>query len=298
MSTRVESMAEPTPTPQVDPWRYGWRYVKRTGPDGAITTTRVPLTKEDLLHPQEDDFIVQSEAHDEDCHYLKTILTAHLADRPGVHVLHDHRIDWGVEGVGAHGPDFAVMESFPADWDVWRGTFYLAEFHARALLVIEVTSPTTRDQDLDDKVDQYYQAGVPFYVIVDRLYHGGEQPRLLAHRAGQEGYERLKADAQGWLELEPIGLWLRFEDGRLVCRDAEGRRLRDYREVMLEAREAEIRAREELDRARAESHARQEAEARAEAERARAEAEAQARQQAEERIRQLEAEVNRLRGQS
>jgi hypothetical protein len=153
-----------------------------------------------------------------------------------------------------------------------------------------VTSPTTRDQDLDDKVDEYYQAGVPFYVIVDRLSSTG-QPRLLAYRAGEKGYVRLRPDAEGWLELEPIGLWLAFEEGRLAVRDAQGRRLGDYQQVMREMQEADVRARQALARLQVEAQARQEAEARAQAE-------VQARLQGEERIRQLEAELNRLRAQS
>lgn len=282
MSTRVESRQKREPTPQEDRWYYGWRYVKQTGPDGQVKMVQVPLTEEDVLHPQEDDFIVQNDDHTRDCHYLKTILDAHLADRPGVHVFYDHRMDWGVEGIEPHGPDFAVVEGFPEDWDGQRGTFRLTEFGARTLLVIEVTSPTTRRGDLNQKVTEYYQAGIPYYAVVDRQFQGGEQPRLFAYGAGEQGYVLVETDAEGWLPLEPIGLWLRFEEGRLACRDAGGRRLRAYREVMQGARQAE-------ERAEAEARARQEAQASAEAE-------AQARQQAEERIRQLEAEINRLRG--
>jgi colicin import membrane protein len=275
MSTALKS--SPEERPEVDPFRYGWRYAWQSGPNGQQMPVRVPLTQADVLHPQEDDFIVQNEDHVEDCHFLRTILSTHLANRPGIHVLHDHRIDWRVEGVGAHGPDFAVIEGFPTNWDRTRGTFSLAEFNAQVVLVLEVTSPTTRDQDLDDKVDEYYQAGVPFYAIVDRLFHGGEQPRLLAYRAVEKGYERLKADAQGWLSLEPIGLFLAFEGDKLVCRNTQGQRLLDYQEVVQAYREAESRA-------QAEAQARQQAEVRAAA--------------AEERNRHLEAELNRLRGQS
>jgi colicin import membrane protein len=263
MITRAETMTKPEPSPQEDPWYYGWRYVDQIGPDGQITTVQVPLKKEDVLHPQEDDFIVQNDDHTRDCHYLKTVLDSHLADRPGVHTFFDHRMDWGIKGIEPHGPDFAVIEGCPEDWDGQRGTFCLTEFRARVLLVIEVTSPTTRDTDLDEKVDEYYQAGVPFYAIVDRQFRRGKSLRLLAYRATPEGYVRLGPDAQGWLALEPIGLWLRFEDGRLVCRDAEGRRLHDYLEVMEEIQQAEARAKA-----------------------------------AEERAKQLEAELTQLRGQS
>jgi colicin import membrane protein len=262
---------------EVDPWRYGWRYVCQIGPDGAETIVQVPLTEEDVLHPREDDFIVQGEAHEDDCHYLKTILATHFADQPGVHVFRDMRMDWGVAGIEPHGPDLAVVANVPEDRPPQMGTLHLAECGARPLLVIEVTSPTTRRTDLNEKVTEYYEVGVPFYVIVDR-HEGreGEEVRLLAHRATLQGWAHLTPDADGWLALEPVGLYLAFEGRKLVCRDARGQRLLDYQEVVQAQREAEARA-------QAEAQARQDAETRAAV--------------AEEQIRQLQAELNRLRGQ-
>ena len=312
MSTHVEPMAKAASTPETDPWFYGWRYVTRIEADGTENTVQVPLTEEDVLHPQEDDFIVQNDDHTTDCYYLKTVLDVHLADRHGVHVFHDHRMDWGVEGVKAHGPDFAVVQGFPDDWDGQRGTFSLAEYAARTLLVIEVTSPTTRKGDLNAKVSEYYRAGIPYYAIVDRQHEDGEKPRLFAYRPGEQEYVVVEADAEGWLALAPIDLWLRFEDGRLVCRDASGRYLRDPLEAIRDAEQAEIRAEEAEEQAhteaqarqraeeqtRKEAQARQAAEVRAQAAEASAQAEMQARQTSEERLRRLEAELDRLRGQS
>lgn len=278
MNIRVQPTPKPDPIPQEDPWYYGWRYVEQIDPDGKAKRVQVPLTEEDVLHPQEDDFIVQNEDHDEDCYYLRTVLTAHLADQPGLHVFHDMRMDWGVASIEPHGPDIAVIANVPAERPFQMGTLHLAEVSARPLLVIEVTSPSTREGDLDDKVLEYSQVGVPFYAIVDRRLHAGrEEIRLLAYRATPEGYVRVKLDAQGWLALEPIGLWLGIEGRHIVCRNAQGQRLLNYQEVTHAYRDAEARA-------QAEAQARQ--------------AEAQARQRAEERLLQLEAELNRLRGQS
>ncbi|MHB1421937.1 MAG: Uma2 family endonuclease [Gemmataceae bacterium] len=318
MSTALKPSSEERP--YLDPFRYGWRYAWQPGPNGQQIRVQVPLTQADVLHPQEDDFIVQNPAHEEDCHYLKTVLAAHLADRQGVVIFRDQRIDWGVAGIAPHGPDLAVLENVPEDLPPQLGTLHVRESAARPLLVLEVTSPTTREVDLDEKVVEYDLAGVPFYAIVDRrIRNEGEELRLLAYRATDQGYVRVKPDARGWLTLEPIGLWLGTEGRHLVCRDIQGQRLLDYQEVVQAYRaeaqarkEAEARAEQERTRADAEC-ARAEAErTRAEAERTRAEAEAQARQQAEQRalgetqarqqaeevIRQLEAELNRLRGQS
>jgi colicin import membrane protein len=261
-----------------DPFFYGWRYVFKKGTDGKDKRVQVPLTQADVLHPQEDDFIMQNEAHEEDCHYLKTVLTAHLAGKPGIVIYRDQRIDWGVPEIEPHGPDLAVLADVPDDRNPQQGTLHLSATGARPLLVLEVTSPSTRDLDLDEKVIEYDRAGVPFYAIVDRrIRNDGEELRLLAYRATDEGYVRVRPDAQGWLALEPIGLSLGMEGSNLVCRDERGERLMDYREVTQRFREAL---------------------ARAQAAEARAQAEAQARQAAEERVRQLEAEINRLHGRS
>jgi colicin import membrane protein len=292
MNIRVEPTPQPAPTPQEDRWYYGWRYENQTGPDGLITTVQVPLTEEDVLHPQEDDFIVQNPAHEEDCHYLRTLLVAHLAGQAGVHVFRDLRMDWGVADIEPHGPDLAVIANVPEERPFQMGTLHLAEVAARPLLVIEVTSPTTRKADLNAKVAEYYEVGVPFYAIVDR-HEGpkGELTRLLAYRATPDGYELLGPDADGWLALEPVGLALAFEGRNLVCRDAQGRRLLNYQEVVQARQQAEARAQAAEAQVATEVQARQAAEARATAE-------VQARQIAEERIRRLEAELNRQRGQS
>ena len=91
-------------TPETDPYFYGWRYVRREQPDGTLTSVQQPLTAEDVLHPQEDDFIMQTDAHNEDCNYLKSALKAHLAERPHALVLSDCRVAWNHTGQYAHGP--------------------------------------------------------------------------------------------------------------------------------------------------------------------------------------------------
>ncbi len=326
MSTHVEPQVQPTRPTDADPWYYGWRYVTQIEPDGTEKSVQVPLTEEDVLHPQEGDFIVNNDDHANDCFFLKGVLDAHLSGRSGVHVFFDHRMDWGVEGIKAHGPDFAVVDGFPDDWDGQRGTFYLSEYGARTLLALEVTSPATRRGDLTAKVDEYYRAGIPYYVIVDRQNEDGEKPRLLAYRRGVDGYVVVEPDGEGWLSLGSIGLWIRFEDGRLVCRDASGRHLLEPAEAINAVADAETRAEAAEEQALVEAQARQRAEAQARAEmqarrletqareaaevraqsealarqaaEARAQTEALARQAAEARILQMEAEMNRLRGQS
>ena len=62
-----------------DPFRYGWRYLRHEGADGSVSFEQVPLTAKDLLYPQEDDFVVNNEAHDKNC---GTIHTAYWCEPP------------------------------------------------------------------------------------------------------------------------------------------------------------------------------------------------------------------------
>lgn len=329
MST-VVGQQPPAPAPaDDDPFRYGWRYVRRRRPDGTEELDQVPLTLEDVLHPEEEDFRVHTDGHNEDCMYLKAVLKARLRDRPDALVLSDCRVDWGVPGLRAHGPDVAVFFGVKRrrDW----GTFYVAREGARPQLVVEVTSPETRSTDVENKVEHYYRAGIPYYIIADAREENGQRSlRLIGYRRGPNGYELMPLDERGRLWLEPLGLWLGTEEGRVCCYDGTtGEKIGDYVSLDQAREAAEGRARQEADaraaaeaktrqeadaRAAAEAKARQEAEARAAAEakarqeadaraaeakareeaEARAAAEAKARQEAEARLRSLEAELRRL----
>src|SRR4051812_11009031 len=65
-----------------DPFRYGWRFVKRQRPDGTVDLEQVPLTLEDLLFPEEGDFAVQTDMHAEDWTYLRIVFKSRLAGDP------------------------------------------------------------------------------------------------------------------------------------------------------------------------------------------------------------------------
>jgi hypothetical protein len=57
-------------TQETDPYVYGWREVLPTLPFGAQVWERVPLTLEDILHPQEGDFRV----HSDECQHFYNCL--------------------------------------------------------------------------------------------------------------------------------------------------------------------------------------------------------------------------------
>jgi hypothetical protein len=58
------------PSQPEDPFRYGWRSVRRVRPNGVPEYEQVPLTLEDILHPQEGDFSTHSQDHGRRNYYL------------------------------------------------------------------------------------------------------------------------------------------------------------------------------------------------------------------------------------
>jgi hypothetical protein len=289
MSTRTEPLVKTDEPPQDDPFYYGWRYRRRVLPDGREELVQVPLTLEDVIHPQEEDFRMQTPAHWDDCAYLYYVFKLRLAGNPRARVTADCRVAWAeAAGVEPHGPDVGVFLDVERDIPKTKGTFPVEEAGARAALIVEVASnnPDTRKGDLVVKVEEYHKAGVVLYVIVNA--NDKADPRtleLIGYRWQPDGYERLEPDAQGRLWLEPVRVWLGVKGSQVVCYDGDtGEEIGDYT-AMAQAREVEAQAR-------------QAAEARAVAEAQAREAEAQARQAAETRLRELEAELRRLRGEA
>ena len=266
---------------QDDPFRYGWRYVRRAQPDGTEVVDQVPLSLDDLLYPEEGDFVVQEPIHLRDFSYCHSTLEACYAAQPGVVVLGDCRVDWGVAGVRPLGPDIVVF--FDVEQWLRRGTFHLAEEGGRPVLVVEVASPSTRGHDLGIKFDLYHRVGVQKYVIVDRGPQGDAPVRLLGYQRNATGWDPLPVEAQGRLDLAPVRLWLGIEADQLWLYDAvTGAREPDRTECRQALVDAETRAHD--------------AETRAHDAEARAHAEAQARAALEERLRAVEAQLRRQQG--
>ncbi len=258
-----------------DPLRYGWRYVRRVQPDGTTVIDQIPLTFEDLLYPEEDDFVVQEPVHTRDFIYCHSTLEAFYAAQSSIVVLGDCRVDWGVPSVRPLGPDILVL----FDVRQWfrRATYHLAEEGGRPVLVIEIVSPSTRPYDLRAKRRLYHRVGVQKYVLVDRGPQNEDPVRLLGYQRGPRGWRRLRPDAHGRLNLEPVGMVLGIADERPWLYDAvTGVRAPDRTEWQHILTATETRA--------------QEAEARAQEE-------AQARAALEARVRALEAQLRRQQGE-
>lgn len=272
-----------------DPFRYGWRYVRHERPDGSYEIEEVPLTLEDLLHPEEGDHVTHSEAHQRRCIYLYNVLQERIAADAQAVVLQDVRITWDVPELRPHGPDLMVIFGVHQRKN-WR-TFAVAQEGVRPALIIEVTSPETASLDRSDKLDHYEQADVPLYIVVDAVTTR-QQPgmRLLGYSLQAGIYQPLRPDEHGRLWLEPVRLWLGIMADEIVCYDEAGQPLGNYAELHA-ALEAEVQA-----RAEAEARAAAEVQARTEAEQRAHEAEQRA-QAAEARMRELEAQLRQLRGE-
>lgn len=298
MSRMVTLKPPPELPPRNDPFRYGWRYVlRRIDANGNEVWDQVPLTLDGVLHPEEGDFIVTSTAHVRDCKYLANVLGALCQRHPRwkALVLSDTRVAWGEKiGLRGHGPDLALIKGVRSNRDRDIRTFNVEAEGVLPSLIIEVTSESTRFNDLVTKVAHYHKAGVPQYVIVDAQEGEGDGRvlRLIDYRYTPERYVEAPPDEQGRVELLGLGLLLGVREGRVVLYDAKtGEEQGDYDEIA-RALETEIAARAEAEKAIEEA-----VEGRREAERARQAAEARATDLAA-RLRALEERLNQPPGAS
>jgi colicin import membrane protein len=267
-----------------DPFRLGWRYKTVIRADGTKTVEEVPLTEEDLLYPEEGDFAVETPAHVVDFEYCHISLTSFYVEDPKVVVLGNCRVDYGVEGVRPLGPDILVIFDV-REW-LRRGTFRFAEEGGWPVLVIEICSPGSRNNDLERKVGLYYRVGVQKYVIVDRGPEGDGPVVLTGYQRGRKKWKQLPLNEQGRFDLSPVPLWLGEEEGRVWLYDETGRRLPDPVELSTALAESERKTQQE-------AKARKKAERKAREAEAHARAEAEARAALEQRLRELEGELRR-----
>jgi Uma2 family endonuclease len=285
--------------------------VRTTLADGTEALDQVPLTLEDVLHPEPGDVIVQTDPHDSDSAYLKSVSKARLSHDQTAVVLSDCGVDFNLPGVKHLVPDLALFFGVRRQraWSI----FDVAAEGARPAMVVEVTSPDTRSNDLEIKVDYYHRAGVPLYVIADvsKGKDGDRRIALIGYERAPRKYKRVKPDKQGRIWLAPVRLWLGLTRDRvggfvrLACFDPDtGEEVGDYTAIAQElaaeksrrlkaeaqaAAESRSRVVEKRRRLKAEARAAAEAQSRADEEsrrlnaEARAAAESRARADAEER---------------
>jgi Uma2 family endonuclease len=230
----------------------------------------IPLQNE-IHYPESDGRPMgETEIHAQVLEDLRFALVRRYADVPDVYV-------WGNlflyyrEGdpKACVAPDVFLIKGVGKRTDNRRRIYKLWEEGGRVpSLVIELTSESTRDEDVEKK-KLYERLGVEEYFLFDPF---GEyvRPRLQGFRLEGGRYQSLPQRMDGSLESRTTGLILKPEGPRLRFRDKEtGEDLLNAAEADEARLAAENRAQQEAERANL----------------------------AEERLRALEEEMKRLREQ-
>jgi Uma2 family endonuclease len=270
----------------------------------------IPLEQdEEDLYPSSDGKpMAESDVHLEEMVYLITALKSRYQEVPDVYVA-GNLLLYYVRGdrKAAVAPDVFLVKGVPKRK---RKSFLLWKEGRGPCFVIEVTSESTRSEDLGKKQKRYEQLGVEEYFLHDPL---GEYlaPPLQGYRLQDDGrYRRLAPEPDGTLVSRTTGLRLRregehlrlvdlatgsplpsFEDLREECHRQRDELLRQIRELRL--RDEKLRRQDEELRRRDEKLRRQDEELRRQGEKIRQSE--TARQTAEERARAAEEELARLR---
>jgi Uma2 family endonuclease len=197
--------------------------------------TAIPFQRE-IVYPESDGQpMAESDLHRKEMTYLIDALTEHFRRADDVYVagnLFFYYKKGDPRSVVA--PDLFVVKGV-AKRD--RKTYKLWEEHRSPGLVVEVTSDTTRDEDLSDKHAVYEQLGVEEYFLFDPL---GDylDPRLQGHRLVNGRYRPAPLEADGSLISRTTGVTLRIEGEHLrLTETASGRSFLRYEEVIDQSRQ-------------------------------------------------------------
>jgi colicin import membrane protein len=305
LSTVRTQRAQRLQPDESDPFFYGWRDIHVQRADGTEDIDQVPLTLEDVLHPEVGDHIVNSTEHADDVIYLREVSGAQLIDDPHAAVLFDCGVDFNLPRTKHLCPDIAVFFGI-ARRRGWR-MFNIKTERAKCVLVIEVTSDSTRKNDFGKKFKYYYRAGVAMYVIVNEFMENKTHRRLelIGYRHAPSRYEKIPLSADGRIWLEALGVWLGVSPqsptggDRVACFDAvTNQEIADYAGIRRARDLADERATKAQQKAASAEAKAASAEAKLARARKKATAESQARMAAEARIRELEASLKRSKPNS
>jgi Uma2 family endonuclease len=227
----VATVVPPGATPrEANPFPYGYRDVPIRGCDGEIEGWfQQPLTLEDALHPEEGDRIGENFSHLVDRTYLFAALRAWFEADPRVLVLSDVNVDFEVEKLRAVCPDLIIFR-IPKPIEGNFGVFLVETERATPEIVIELTSPSTRINDVEAKMRIYHRCHVPWYVLLDRPRRDAPL-ELKVHRRVSDGWQ-LEPTGDNRFHLPPLGLSLVLVHGRPRLFDPAGHPLGDLAEVV------------------------------------------------------------------
>lgn len=222
----------------------------------------IPLQRHagEVEYPESDGQpMAESDLHQEEMIYLKQALRNHFRDVPDVYVASNMFLYFKQgDPRSVVAPDLFVIKGVSKER---RKKYLLWEEEGRVpCFVVEVTSASTRREDLLTKKACYERLGVEEYFLLDPL---GEylESRLVGYRLGQGRYLPIEPGEDGSLESRTTGVLLLLEGTQLRMIDAAtGRPLRrpeewvaaqEAEEARRQAAEEEVaRLRQELERLR------------------------------------------------
>jgi Uma2 family endonuclease len=206
----------------------------------------IPLRR-DVHYPESDGKPMgETEIHIREIIYLFEALNEHLRGVPEVYVGADMLL-YFVEGNPRQFvvPDVFVTLGVPRGQ---RRIYKLWEEGRPPTLIVEVTSDSTRNEDVSRKKSLYESLGVEEYFLYDPL-QDYLRPPIQGFRLVKGRYQPVPAGSDGSVLSQTCGLSLRIEErGLRAFNTATGAPILSNEEV----RAAQRDAKEELDRLRAE----------------------------------------------
>jgi Uma2 family endonuclease len=164
--------------------------------------------------------MAETDLHRDEMNRLITTLQAAFAARPDVYVS-GNLLLYYEEGNPRRcvSPDVFVVIGVLKHR---RDTYLLWEEGAPPGFVVEVTSRTTRREDMQTKRSLYARLGVQEYILYDPRSPtlAYLDPPLQANRLVEGEYRPITADEDGAFVSETLGMRLRLVEGRLQLRDA------------------------------------------------------------------------------
>lgn len=267
----------------------------------ATTTQSAALTAQD--YPDSDGRpLGETPLHIDNLTYLVHMLRIRYERDPQVYIAGNMFVYYVPGNRLRHvSPDVFVVLGIPKSTTPERRRYLVWEEGKPPDIVFEMTSESTREEDIDDKMVIYRNLGVREYFLYDP-YEEYLDPPLQGYRLVEGEYQPIAAVA-GRLPSSVLGLHLETSEGFMRLYDPatqtwlptppEDHQARLEAEAARQEAEA-ARQEAEAERLRAETELRFAAADRRQAEAARQQAEA-ARQQEEEARRRAENEIEKLR---
>ena len=201
----------------------------------------IPLPrKHEIDYPESDGKpMAESDIHLDAMLALIQGLRDHFAQSPDVYVAGNMLLYYEEGKRSSVAPDVFVVRGIPKHK---RMTYLLWREGKAPCFVLEITSKSTRDEDLTKKKSVYARLGVEEYFLFDPR---GEylRPQLQGFRLTGGKYQPIPPAKDGSLVSQNLGIRFHPEGESLRPVDvATGRRLLDFDEVRARLHEAEERA--------------------------------------------------------